>query len=167
MNCQDARERWHQGLDEDCRDPGLQAHLDSCDACREYSEQILAIVGALEELREDTEHIVSARSDPARKVHAGFGRAHWSLLRRTVTGVAATITIVVGASLYLGTQRTSTPKGPEAVVSAPAVHAELGIALRGESAERYLAVPAKATQPDVQMYWLYPTLATVAVGNGS
>ena len=170
MNCDEARQRWNNRLDEDRPDPALDRHLASCGACRLYGEQMSRITDILGELRNETELIVS--ESPARLPgDARFRRlSPWGVFMRPATGIAAAIVLLVGASLmYVGHRPAVIPHDAGSSVvdlshgqespTRDSVSPRLGITLRGESARRFLAVARPASQDNVQVFWLYPTSA--------
>jgi hypothetical protein len=128
---------------------------------------------ALAELREQTEPIRAQ------------GTAGKPLARRTSLGallrVAALIAIVAGAFAIvlnlrpspirpLRVEREPLPRPSDAIDARsqtagvqPVRQPALGLTLRGESAQMMLAVAVPTAEPNVQMYWLYPTLR----GDGS
>lgn len=168
MNCDEARQRWNDRLDENRPDPALDRHLASCGACRLYGQQMSRITDVLGVLRNETELIVS-ESTAGLSGDTRFRRlSHWRVFMRPATGIAAAIALLVGASLlYVGGRPAVIPgnAGPS-VVDHPhgqgsptmaSVSPRLGITLRGDSARRFLAVARPAPQDNVQVFWLYPT----------
>lgn len=169
MNCHDARKRWHVRLDEGGGDPALDGHMTSCVACREYGAQMSRLVGALDELRSETECIVSRGAQEGRAAATPPARRSRFRLVKLAGRVAAALAFVVGASMYLssvdrsgspadGTSITGSP-GPTVLRVISFEDPRLGISLRGETAKRYLAVARPASQANVQVFWLYPTRA--------
>ena len=175
MNCEEARTRWHQQLEEPQEAAELARHLAECAACQQYTAEMQRIVDVLDELRRDTESIVSRA--PAPSAREDGGEPQWWNPRwvTSLTRAAAVLAILVGGgALYYASQRAmwgpvdtddtvkvvtdSTPEPCEAVVETPS-DPRLGISLRAESAKRMLAVAQPTSQPDVQMYWLYPVSA--------
>jgi predicted anti-sigma-YlaC factor YlaD len=152
MNCEEAQRRWHTRYDDVSDDPGLQAHIAACAACRVYAQQMEQVVGILDAMRVETEPVVSRNS--AERVDHGeparVRRRHFPI--RWATGIAATMALLVGASLLLLTQHR--PELKPVLKHQPV----FGMALEGESSMRYMVVAQTTTDPDVQMYWLYPTL---------
>lgn len=170
MNCDEARQRWNNRLDENRPDPALDRHLASCGTCRLYGEQMSRITDVLGGLRNEAELIVS-ESTAGLSGDTRFRRlSHWRVFMRPATGIAAAIVLMVGASLlYVGGRPAVIPGevGSSAVdrshgrgsPTLGSVSPRLGITLRGESARCFLAVARPAPQDNVQVFWLYPTLA--------
>ena len=176
MNCDEARQRWHAHLDEGRDDPALDSHLVSCEACRRYGEQLGRIVSVLDELRDETESIVAGRA--GRLVDEGEIRTHglWRAFVRPAMGIAAAVAVLVGTSLFywgdrqvvipprVGTASVDRSHDQDSGVISPAPP-RLGLSLRGESARRFLAVARPVSQDNVQVFWLYPILASDSKGD--
>lgn len=171
MNRDEARKRWHRRLDEGRDDAELDKHLEACEPSRRYDLEMNHIVGALNELRRDTESVVSraAPTTPStvRPIVQDRGRA-WL---RPVTGIAASVAMVVGVSLYftIGRRPEAPLVGLDNLVDVSGEHRspvrdvpkpQLGLSLRGDCAKRFLAVAKPTTQANVQVFWLYPTLVS-------
>lgn len=174
MNCDEARQRWHDRFDEDRDDPALDSHLASCEACRCYAGQMGRIADVLDELRDQTESVVLRQEGGAPDQGEAHGRRSWRVFLRPAMGIAAAIAVAIGASLFYVTDRegiTVDPVGPP-MEDQPRVDAtqlssaspRLGISLRGESAQRLMAVAQPVSQDNVQVFWLYPTLASDSKG---
>lgn len=168
MNCDEARQRWNDRLDENRPDPALDRHLASCGACRLYGQQMSRITDVLGVLRNETELIVS-ESTAGLSGDTRFRRlSHWRVFMRPATGIAAAIALLVGASLlYVSGRPEVIPSNAGSSVgdqsheqgspTMSSVPPRLGITLRGDSARRFLAVARPAAQDNVQVFWLYPT----------
>jgi len=167
MNCEEYREHWHRRLDGLSHDSAADRHCTECSACRAYVAQMERLTDVLGELRRESESVGAERAAIAdasvpRRRHRRSAGGWFRAVR-----IAASLAIVVGAVTYLSIPRASrervdrpSPDGESTADADPgaAGQAGLGITLTGESADQYLAVAAKAENPRVQVYWLYPTL---------
>jgi len=160
MDCQSAREHWNRVLDGEQQTPKIETHIRQCAACREYVADLEAILNGLAELRGDTETVGSLhRRFPSETVRRS----------RTLLRLAAMIAIIGGG--YVVLIRT-VPNGPSDATSersasiAVAPSPREGITLKGNSAAALLAVAAPTTDPDVQMYWLYPRVPAATQPQG-
>ena len=155
MNCTEARKRWHIRLDQYAPDAELDRHLADCEACRTYAARLERLIGLMDELREDTEALVPSAS-PATTRIAGRIRRGWSpAITRSLLRIAAVIVITVGAGLWYREGQTPTVVERHPSTVAPATGITLGV----ESRNRYIAVAAPSAEPNVQTYWLYPSVA--------
>ena len=169
MNCQQARQAWHRRWDDDVVDPSADEHFRSCQPCRAYHAQMDALAGALDELREETESMVSRRG----AVQTPAAGRSWSSMLRPLTRIAAVLALVLTAGLYFSWQQVGNePMGfsplagnmnvsddsDDFVIVASTVKDVTEITLQGESANRYLAVATPTSQPGVKLFWLYPTV---------
>jgi predicted anti-sigma-YlaC factor YlaD len=154
-------------------DPAVEGHLASCEGCRRYVELMGQIAGALDELHEATEAVEATRSleplvHPVRRP-----RRKWQVVAGRITAMAAAVVVAVCGWVYFGDGRWSArqeavelvgggerPAGDlqGAGIDDAAAH-RVGVSLAGESVGRYLVVGEETAEPDVQMYWLYPTVA--------
>jgi hypothetical protein len=85
-------------------------------------------------------------------------------------GIAAAAAVAISASLFYLVDRNGIivdPNGPPMdaqprvdATEMSSVSPRLGISLRGESAQRLLAVAQPVSQDNVQVFWLYPTVAS-------
>lgn len=161
MTCEEMRQRWHVCLDEGHDDPEVNEHLASCDECQRYVRLMSRIVGTLDELHDATESIVARPTYEPWSIRRRRPRIHWPVVAKRVAAIAALVAVAIGASLYFGIEPGSTRLPLETdLVSVP--DRRIGISLRGESADRFVAVAASTSQDNVQMFWLYPTLASAS-----
>jgi hypothetical protein len=160
MNCEEARKRWHECFDDRTEDAALSDHLQACAPCRRYAADMDSLTSALDDLRVETEEIVSSvpgeGSKPSRIVIKPI-RLRWGgrLLR-----MAAAIALVVAAGLYVRHVNTVRKPGEAKPIAREIQQAEIQpvrLTLQGESAEQYLSVQSsgKGNEP-VQVIWLYP-----------
>lgn len=168
MNCEQARQRWHDSVDELREDEQLRRHLEACEACRAYASEMELIVGVLDTLRRETETIVSG----TRVRHTGTARSSKRrLFSRMAVGLAAALAVAItGLSYYtpdraIEGSRVGTPLDVALTPDAP--EPPLGLSLRGGFADRYLVVPAPVADDNVQMFWLYPIVAGDGESTGS
>jgi len=161
MNCDEARRRWHDRFDRTLDDPDLEKHLESCEACRRYAEEMDRVAGLLDKLRVDSEGVISHRHNGVDDNSRAAGR-NVLLWPGRLLGVAAIVFIAVTAGLYFRTDPATVPVGgnTDNVVSA-GLGAPVRFELTGKSADEYLAVqrPGVADEP-VEVVWLYPTRAS-------
>jgi hypothetical protein len=161
MNCEEARQRWHLSLDSGQEDVELSAHIISCDACRAYDSQMRRLVGALDELRRESEEVTSHNEAPVRigSPPSIGSRGYGAGLR--LMRVAAVLALIVAGGLYFGNRYLGEGDAPTPIAdsSGSEVH-QPTLRLRGESAEKYLVVSTPTSEADVQMFWLYPLLSS-------
>lgn len=157
MNCRQARDRWHEAFDAGLA-PGeaFDAHLQSCDACREYAAEMSVLVGALDELHDATER-VAVPTHPA-VVAGGRARrpARWRVVVLASMRAAAVVVVLIGAGLYLSSGRNDVP---DERLTQPQTKAarRVTLELRGQSQDELLAVhedTAVGNEP-VDVIWLY------------
>lgn len=77
--------------------------------------------------------------------------------------IAAAVLLTVGVGLWYGMERTVTLVDRNIVSAMPA----MGITLRAESREQFIAVASPGQEPNVQTYWLYPMVNVNEGRNGS
>ena len=158
MNCEEARPRWHERFDGGAKDAELEDHLEFCASCREYAGQMDRLAGVLDELRVETESVVSrAVGLSADERVKSPQRMSWVFARRFMRIAAAVAVLVGGGVFYYSSHRV--PVGPgvstgEVGLADP----RIGISLRAETAERFMAVAKPTSEPNVQLYWLYPKM---------
>ena len=106
MNCEEARARWHERLDGGGEDAGLEEHLESCASCREYAGQMDRLAGVLDELKVETESVVSrpVGLSADERVKAPQ-RMNWVFARRFMRIAAAVAVLVGGGVLYYSSHR--------------------------------------------------------------
>lgn len=154
MNCNEAHERWHQRFDENGTDPQLDDHLQACESCRRYDDEMDLITQALGQLHQDTEAIGSPVA-PATRARVIRGR--WPMAIRSLGAVAAAVAIIVTGSVFYSPNQVSLPP---IVRSDPVAKIHLGLSLRGKSATKFMVVAEATSDPNVQVYRLYPRLTT-------
>ena len=101
MNCEEARARWHERLDGGGEDAGLEEHLESCASCREYAGQMDRLAGVLDELKVETESVVSrpVGLSADERVKAPQ-RMNWVFARRFMR-IAAAVVVLVGGAFFI------------------------------------------------------------------
>ncbi len=168
MNCEQARQAWHDARDGGALDAGAAAHVADCGECRAYVEQMSAIDGMLDELRFESEG-VTARREP-RPVRL----RRW-VPRRRVWLAAAMVAAAVGLAWMtrglidggggklVNRDRSGledAPPPPDSLAPPGKIDARPVVATRvvltGQTSDRYLALEAKTSQPGVKVYCLYP-----------
>jgi anti-sigma factor RsiW len=160
MKCTEAKTRWHCRFDEAIPDAELDAHLAACAECRVYDTQMRRQMALLAALRKDTDSLTAApviSASPHRPTV-------WSRTLR-VGALAASVALLFLAN-SLGPRSTVTPRIIQQTANepspAPIAAPPVGLSLRGQSATQLLAVAAPSTDPNVQIFWLYPRLDAVA-----
>ncbi len=171
MNCEEAKARIQDRIDDRCDDPALDAHVAACAECRKYADHMRLLAAALGELGRESEKIVAVSPTPASRDHrrrTTIPSPVWRFVR--VARIAAVMAILVTGSVLLmplmrdGEQSTmptadvSLAPGVEETVSRERPDPRLGISLRGKSGDGLLAVAVTTKDANVQMYWLYPVL---------
>lgn len=171
MNCEQAKARIQDRIDDPCDDPALEAHVATCEECRKFAEQMRLLTAALGELRRESEKIVAFSPTDAPRDHrrrTTIPSPVWRFVR--VARVAAVLAILVtGSVLLMPLMRDGEPStmptadlavapGGEETVSWERPDPRVGISLRGKSADTVLAVAVTTKDANVQMYWLYPVL---------
>lgn len=156
MRCRDARQRWHNRLDQSGLDTELDRHLAGCGSCRTYAARMEQLVGLLNDLREDTELLASPGSDAGLHAAPRLRRGWITPSARRVLRIAAAVLLTVTVGLWYGMERKAPVVDRNLINTIPA----MGITLRAQSRERFIAVAAPSAEPNVQTYWLYP-LVTV------
>lgn len=157
MTCDQVRKRWHVCHDDGHDDPEVDSHLASCDACQRYVHLMSQIVDTLDDLHEATESIEARPSFEPLSRPTRRARIYRHVLGRRLAAIAAVVAIAIAASLYYGTHPGSRTQ-PVDIQTESFSDKRIGISLRGESANRYLAVAVPKSQENVQMFWLYPSL---------
>jgi len=168
MKCEEVRQRWHVCLDENRDDAEVDGHLASCDDCQRYVGLMSQIVGTLDELHEATEPVIATQDFEPLAKPARPRRVPWNVVFRRVTGMAAAIAALIGGWLYFTHDRTSIPMRPHTPLTQvedqgnaetpPPKDSRLGISLKGDSIGKFLVISKETSEPDVQIYWLYPTV---------
>ena len=167
MNCEEARRRWHERFDGGAEDAELEDHLESCASCRQYVEQMDRLAGVLDELRVETESVVSRPAGLSVDQRVGVSRRlRWASARRFMRLAAAVAVLVGGGVLYYSIDRVTVPP-PVAPGKVEPLDPRIGISLRAETAERFMAVAKPTSEPDVQLYWLYPKMKSKRSENRS
>jgi hypothetical protein len=166
MNCEQAKQLWHDRID-GCSDLGavaeMQQHLAGCVECRRYCRQMDDLADALACLRDQSERAVMPRQMPRRLVMLNY---------RRLAGLAAAAIILVVAGLFLRTPQRAPNQfaarnndaGPTTQImqttdissqnAAPEFRTSVN--LIGESAETQLAVKRETGNPRVHLYIVYP-----------
>ncbi len=173
MNCEEARTLWHARFDDSGdansdhnAEPAahfeLDAHIALCESCRDYDAEMLLIVCALDELGAEAVPAYDAVT-PMRLV----SQKSWRLL-----GMAAMIALVAGGAWWVtilmpqqGAERRGKYTADGTVIESPTGprsggNDRVGLSLRGKSAGEYLALRRPTPVANVQLYWLYPMVAT-------
>ena len=162
INCEEARERWHARLDDGEADPRLERHLADCPACRTYAEQMGRVLAGLDALREESEQIVVSDSGISGPVPEVVLAPPWLLETMRCLRVAAALALMVVGGWYFGWHLTGTVRTPGSVPpgittsGTPDASSAFIFRLCGQTAEKYLAVPTPAPEPNVRVVWLYP-----------
>lgn len=156
MNCDEARQAWHERIDGELPAEGaasLALHLRACPVCREYAAQMDALAGTLDSLRAATDKIGAAPSKRRRR-------------RIPIIGsLAAAIALLVTAGVFLrehppagngyagdAAVRDSHPLSTDAVDERPTT-----VLLSGRSADDYIPVAQPTSQSNVHVFVLYRT----------
>ncbi len=127
-----------------------------------------SVLSSLDGLQLETDQIVSRDDRSIERPPGSEGLRSWRPVLRSAMGIAAVLALVITASLFFavseptGGGRNGTPGGP--IVEEPT---PLGLTLRGKAAQRLVAVAQPTSQPNVQVFWLYPTLSDDSVDGPS
>jgi hypothetical protein len=161
MNCEEARKRWHECFDDRTEDAALSDHLRACAPCHRYVADMDSLTSALDDLRVETEEIVSSVPGEGGESPRIVIKPIWLRWSGRVLRTAAVIALVVAAGLYVRHINTARKPGggkPIAGKIQPAEIQPVRLTLQGKSAERYLTVQSsgKGNEP-VQVIWLYPS----------
>ncbi len=156
MNCDQFRDWMHDRLDEALSagdSQRLGEHVQSCGSCRAVWDQLTYVHRGLDELRSSSDLPVDDRP----------GGAEVSRSRFVGNGsrVAAMLVFVAGAVLVGRVMLSDRPDPIDPVRStteAAAVAYEPTVRLVDSSADRYMAVPAETSDPDVHIVWLHHLL---------
>ena len=105
MNCEQARQAWHRRHDDGVTEPSAAQHLQTCDACRSYHAQMDAIAHGLDELREESDSIVSRRGQS----RATGPRRMRMFVAHPLTRVAAVLVLGVTVATYVASNRSMQP----------------------------------------------------------
>ena len=165
LNCEEARERWHLRLEDGGADPRLEQHLAACADCRTFVAQMERVLQGLDALRAESERITILDSRASESALRSAYAPRWLVEGMRLLRVAAALAFVVFGSWYFGWHLTGSARMPEGMPIVPAVPnpARTGRAasfrLCGQTAQKYLAVPTSAPDPNVRVVWLYPVLA--------
>ncbi len=174
MHCDEAKQRWHEQLDEGGRDGPLAEHVARCVSCAQYAAQMETVLCGLDELGIQSELDIAVGASDGRA--ARYGR-RWRWFRPLAVGrAAAVIALCFGAYSWMepggGRQSIESGAGRSDVGTVDGVtHGDtkmpgriawpeatnLGVTLRGKSATRFLAVDQPTMSPDVLMIRLYET----------
>lgn len=173
MTCEEMRARWNDRLDGELPSAecaALDAHAEECEACGRYAREMATIFNGLALLREESDQRAMRLAARNEGLPSG-GELRKAPLRRwfAVATLARAAAILLAISLALlwprGTLEGTSPESnhvrivPRAAEMMPAsTAARTGVALLGESAEQYLAVPQKSNEPNVQLYCLFTVL---------
>jgi len=162
ITCEAARERWHARLEEGGTDPRLDRHLADCPACRTYAQQMERVLYGLGALREESEQLVVSDSRSSVPVLGATFAPRWLVEGMRLVRVAAALAFVVLGGWYFGWHLTGPARIPEPVHTQVTASESTGAGsatafrLCGQTAEKYLAVPTPAPEPNVRVVWLYP-----------
>lgn len=155
MKCTEARLRWHVRLDNGAKDAELDRHLGDCEACRTYAARMDRLVGLMDELREDTDALVPSCSPVIDGGALRVQDERAPTIARSLLRIAAVITVAIGAGLWYRAEQSPLVVEQNPSTTLPTT----GITLREESRHRFIAVASPSAEPNVQIYWLYPSVA--------
>ena len=157
MNCEAARQVWHEQLESGDSATVLQEHLRGCAACRAYCADMERVLAGLAELRRESQEIEAIR----------YSRADSSpVSAQSPLRIAAAIALLIGGLLVMRVMLTNGPRasGPPHVAELVDAGPELppdppttGITLKGEASHAQLAVATPTQNPQIRLYWLYPS----------
>lgn len=174
MNCDEARRRVTDCIDQGSDDAALDLHLIACLDCRVYADEIRLVVSSLDQLGKDTDGIAefgTRREYPGERSRTR-GRLHGSARPARIAAMIALF--VAGSWLWVTRSPRQHPSEVTGVTDGPpslsvetrlasTLDPRLGITLRGKSAANWLAVEREASDQNVHMYWLYPTVGQTGV----
>lgn len=157
MNCRQTPERWLEQCDGGAADAALAAHLAHCAACRAYVRQMETLLDGLRRLRAATDDPARC-TDLAMPARSRRRQSPLTLVLYRLARVAAVVAFFVGSSWLASRNQEKLGHQP---VTHPAANVDSasGITLHGASAVRFLAVAQPAAAPNVQVFWLYPTVS--------
>jgi len=165
MNHEQAKQRWHDCTDQGGADAELERHLAECASCRAYVREMETLMLVLDTARRETERIearAACRIGPRRDRGGDPPSVRFPARLRA----AAMIAVVIGlcyVALRVSSTGTAPDRSPQVVdhgVPQPdAPPPSFGLTLRGKSAGRTLVVADPISTADVQVYWLYSSLA--------
>ena len=168
MNCEQARQLWHDwldGLSGSAADAESEAHMSACAACRVWRDQMQRVAGALDELRIETEQIGASPSRDREGVVASIvpfddrprrrPAAWWAFGR-----IAAGIALMIAEGSYVYNNRSAT-NGSRPTITHPVdppeftAPARATMVLTGTSANQYISVRRETSSPNVHVFRLY------------
>lgn len=148
MKCERAHNLIHAEFDGESnaeQQRGLQAHIESCEACRALQAQFRAMAEGFEWLAQESETVPQTAPTTIRVL--------W--IRRVAVSAAAAAIVLWVAWPFGG------PSGPTRFVSndESTPHQPAGsqfqFELVGESFDKYLAIEQQSSVPNVHIVWLY------------
>ncbi len=147
MNCTQAHSWIQAELDGETsaeQQGALQAHIETCGACRELQTQFKAMVEGFEWLAEDSEMVPQTAS--------AIIRLSWA--RRVAVAAAAAIVLWVAWPFGRPSEQTHFVSSGESIPHQP-TESKFEFELVGESFDKYLAVEQESIEPKVHIVWLY------------
>ncbi|UCG15264.1 MAG: zf-HC2 domain-containing protein [Phycisphaerales bacterium] len=167
MNCQEAKQRWHDRCDGflSSRDEAaLAAHMQACEACRRHHAQMDEMNQALSALRADTEAIGTLDEVPKDRASGRFHPRPARFVFRRISQMAAALALFLGAGWYLAHNEEPTALQENAPIHQPGLgvaEAPIGPVTRPRvvvsecNQADCIAVPQHTSQPKVHLFRLY------------
>lgn len=159
MDCETIRRAWHHATDGGDSAEALRSHLARCEACRKYVADMERIVRAFDELRDETEFVASRKSADS----GGNVRRRVSALLRMAAAIVLMVSVYTVFRWEGPTETAMLVEAPQSEPVSDLLEApepsrrRLGITLQGEFAQTMVAVALPSSEPNVQLYWLFPS----------
>ena len=168
MNCEKVKQLWHELFDEELtanQKTSIDLHLQSCDHCRNYYQQMNNVTKGLDQLRYDSQAIGGLNTHTIKTAKTQTNKQQHNRLHIWRIGkIAATIALVIGSGLIL-TLNPPLNQHKNPIIHAPAQEiasavpnpTTANLILTGDSASEYIPVEQKTSLPGVHMFVLFKT----------
>ncbi len=168
MNCEKVKQLWHDCFDDELtatQKASITLHLQSCDQCRNYYQQMESVAKGLDQLRCDSQAIggLNACANETAKTRIRKQQSNRLHIWR-IGKIAATIALVIGSGLILTmnspiqhNKKTITRSPSQKTFIAASKPSTANLRLTGDSASRFIPVEQKTSLPGVHMFVLFKT----------